>query len=81
MLLNAITAKNVDEYFKDEIKAELGKYGYIKKIHVHVRAELEEDLQVRVFIEYAKYEIWIIIVMRRQWLHFWQQIREYLEEE
>lgn len=54
VLLNAITAKDVDEYFKDEIKAELGKYGYIKKIHVHVRAELEEDMQVRVFIEYAK---------------------------
>ncbi|CAD8161024.1 unnamed protein product [Paramecium pentaurelia] len=56
VLLNAITAKDVDEYFKDEIKAELGKYGYIKKIHVHVRSELEEDIQVRVFIEYANNE-------------------------
>lgn len=42
--MNSCTAKDVDEYFKEEIKTELGKYGFIKKVHVYVRPELDEDL-------------------------------------
>lgn len=56
VLVNMITSAEIDSELEGEIREEMAKYGTISQVYVHNRPDLDEDLQVRVFVRYETTE-------------------------